>query len=152
MHFGYCQWSWSCYAEICCVNSTKNHDPRWNEELEWAIETLVIWKWWVGCSCHVGEDGPAVVFLFFSKIGHNMGSASNRHATPLLSAWVQTSRDPRIGCLQLLQVLGWLMLGLQLSSSMNPNVFKPKNHIINMLWVHGFYVVFLWACEQYRGT
>uniref|UniRef100_A0A2N9HAW4 Aluminum-activated malate transporter n=1 Tax=Fagus sylvatica TaxID=28930 RepID=A0A2N9HAW4_FAGSY len=33
---------------------------------------------------------------------------------------------------------------------MNPMVFKPKNHITSILWVHGFYVVFLWAYEQYR--
>ena len=52
-----------------------------NEELEWAVGAWVIWKWWVGCSCHVGEDGPATVFLFFSKIGRRMGSASGRHAT-----------------------------------------------------------------------
>ena len=83
-----------------------------NEELKWAIGTWVIWKWWVGCSFHVGEDGPTVVFLFFSKIGHSMGSASSRHAVFPLSAWVQTSWDPRIGCLQLFWVLGWLMLGL----------------------------------------
>ena len=123
-----------------------------NEELEWAVGAWVIWKWWVGCSCHVGEDGPATVFLFFSKIGRRMGSASGRHTTPPLSAWVQTLWDPRIGCLQLFQVLGWLMLGLQLSPSMDPIVFKPNNHIISILWVHGFYVVFPWACEQYRGT
>jgi hypothetical protein len=35
---------------------------------------------------------------------------------------------------------------------MNPMVFKPNNHIISIFWVHGFYVIFLWACEQYRGT
>ena len=105
-------------------------------------------KMGAGCSCHVGGDGLAVVFLFFSKIGHNMGSASSRHTILLLSAWVQSSRDPLIGCLQLFWVLGWLILGLQLSSSMYSNVFKPKNHIISMLWVHGFYVVFslgLWT-------
>ncbi len=81
-----------------------------------------------------------------------MGSASSRHAVLPLSAWVQTSWDPRIGCLQLFWVLGWLMLGLQLCSSMIPNMFKPNNHITSILWVHGFYVVFLWTCEQYRGT
>jgi hypothetical protein len=35
---------------------------------------------------------------------------------------------------------------------MNPMVFKPNNHIIGILLVHGFYMVFLWACEQCRDT
>jgi hypothetical protein len=29
---------------------------------------------------------------------------------------------------------------------MNPNVFKPNNYIIIVLWAHEFYVVFLWVC------
>ena len=43
---------------------------------------------------------------FFSKMKPSMGSASSRHTTLLLSVWVQSSRDPIIGCLQLFWVLG----------------------------------------------
>jgi hypothetical protein len=62
----------------------------------------------------------------FSKMRPSMGFASSRYTTLFLSAWVQSSRDPLIGCLQLLWMLGYLMLGLQLSSSMNPIMFDPR--------------------------
>jgi hypothetical protein len=43
---------------------------------------------------------------FFSKMRPSMGSASSRHTTLLLSDWVQSSRDPLVGCLQLFWMLG----------------------------------------------
>ena len=44
-----------------------------------------------------------------------------------------------------IQVLGWLVFGLQLSSSMNPIVFKLNNYIISIFWAYGSYVGFFWG-------
>jgi hypothetical protein len=62
----------------------------------------------------------------FSKMRPSMGSASSRYTALLLSAWVQSSWDPLIGCLQPFWMLGCLMLGPQLPSSMNPIMFNPR--------------------------
>jgi hypothetical protein len=87
----------------------------------------------------------AVVLLFFSKIRHDVGSTSGRYAVHSLSASVSDFMGPMNRLFSAVQVLGWLIFGLQLFSSINPIVFGPNNYIISIFWAYGFYVGFFWV-------
>ena len=58
------QWSLSCYAEVCCVNSIKIHSFRWNGGLRWVGNAGAVWKWKTSCLCHVWEDGSYCSSLY----------------------------------------------------------------------------------------
>ena len=60
------------------------------------------------------------------------------------SASISDFVGPKDELSSVIQVLGWLVFGLQLSSSMNPIVFKLNNYIISIFWAYGSYVGFFW--------
>ena len=64
------------------------------------------------------EKMGAVALLFFSKMVHGVGSTSRYTAHPL-SVLLQTSWDPRVGCIQPFGFWGWLPLGFQLFPSIH---------------------------------
>ena len=99
-----------CISLLCEQYQNSLFPVEWRARMSWRCLNNLKMASWLLLSCW--RRWHAAAFLFFSKIGHSMGSANSRHAVFPFSAWVQTSWDPRIGCLQLFWVLGWLMLGL----------------------------------------
>ena len=87
------------------------------------------------------EKMGAVALLFFSKMVHGVGSIS-RYAAHPLSVLLQTSWDPRVGCIQPFEFWDWLPLGLQLFPSIHLVVFGPNNCIISTSWIMGSTWVF----------
>ena len=138
MHLGCFRWSLSCCAETCCVNSIRTHDFRWNGELRWVGEALSNLKMLSQLLLSRWRRWHAAVLFFFSKINHGVGSTSSRYAVYFSLALVSDFMGPTNWLSSAIQMLGWLVFGLQLSSSVNPIVFRPNNHIINIFWVMGY--------------
>ena len=112
----------------------------WRAEMSWRclsslkmVDQLLLSRW---------RRWYAVVILFFSKIKHDVGSTSNKYAAHSLSVSVFDFMGPTDRLSSAIQVLGWLVLGLQLFSSINPIVFRPNNYIISIFRAMGFMWVF----------
>ena len=122
----------------------------WRAEMSWRclsnlkmVVQLLLSRW---------RRWYAVVLLFFNKIRHNVGSTSSRYAAHSLSASVSDFMGPTDRLSSVIQMLGWLVFGLQLFSFINPIIFRPNNYIISIFLGYGLYVSFLWACEQCRDS
>ena len=131
--------------ELLCISLLREQyqnslfPVEWRAGMSWrCLNNLKMASWLLLSRWRRWE---AVVLLFFSKIGHGVGSTSRYVAHPL-STSVSDLVGPTDRLYLAIWILGWSTLGLQLFPSINSIVFGPNNCIISTSWVMGFIWVF----------
>ena len=138
MRFGCFQWSLSCYAEVCCVNSVRIHGFWWNGGLRWARNVGAIWIWKTSCLLSRLRGWELLFLSLFVTILHGVGSSCNRHRAHPLTTSVSNLVGPTDRLSSAAWVLGNSPFGFQLPLSIGPMTFRPNNHVMSIFRAMGF--------------
>ena len=143
-HFSISHASWLLLIvfELLCRNLLREQCQNPWFPVEWKAE--MSWKCW--SNLKNGRSAALVTFkwmkaivpLFISENKTWLGFSCSSYRAHPVSASVSDFMGSTDRLSSAIQVLGWLVLGLQLFSSINPIVFRLNNYIISIFRAMGF--------------